>query len=145
MRRSKMKKAGGIIALIGGIFGVFAALFTIFVGATAGAFNADGANSVDMLGWTGLGFSFAVIVLAAICMNAETKKPGVKLIIASILGILFGGTLVAIFMVLPLIGGVLALTDSNKSSKNKVEQSSSYSNDASSNEQTSQSEIKPTT
>ncbi|MCK8516063.1 hypothetical protein M0534_06960 [Methylonatrum kenyense] len=104
-----MRKAGGIIALIAGIFGIFAAFTTLFVGGMGSAFEAEGAATVVGLGWGGVIFSFLVVILGAVCMGAKSKAPGVLLIIASIFGAVLGGTLVALFMVLALIGGILAL------------------------------------
>ena len=54
-----MKKAGGIIALIAGIFGVLAAIFTLFVGGAGVAFEAEGADTIIELGWGGVLFSFS--------------------------------------------------------------------------------------
>ena len=48
-----MKKAGGIIALIAGIFGVLAAIFTLLVGGAGAAFEAEGADTIIGLGWGG--------------------------------------------------------------------------------------------
>ncbi|MBF0106910.1 MAG: hypothetical protein HQM16_16480 [Deltaproteobacteria bacterium] len=110
-----MRKAGGIIALIAGIFGVVAAGATLFVGGIAGAFDAEGANTVVWLGWGGVLFSFLTIVFGAVCMGAKSKMPGVFLIISAISGAVLGGTLVAIFMALALLGGVLALFGDKKS------------------------------
>ncbi|WP_346357995.1 hypothetical protein [Bosea sp. (in: a-proteobacteria)] len=104
-----MKKAGGIIALIAGIFGVIAAFVTLMIGGVGSAVEAKNAQTVVMLGWGGVAFSFLTIVLGAICMNAASRVPGVLLIICAIAGAILGGTIVAIFMVLALIGGVLAL------------------------------------
>jgi len=103
-----MQKAGGIIGLVAGIFGTFAALVTFFVGGLGAAFKADGASTVVGLGWGGLIFSFAVIVLGAIAIGAKGRIPGVLLILCSVLGAILGGTLVAICMVLAFIGGILA-------------------------------------
>ena len=103
-----MKKSGGIIALIAGIFGFFAAIFTLFVGGVGGAVGAESANTVVGLGWGGIFFSFVVIVLGAISMSAETKKPGILLIISAILGAVLGGSMVAIAMTLAFVGGVVA-------------------------------------
>jgi len=103
-----MKKAGGIIAIIAGIFGIFAAGTTLLVGGIGGAVEAEGANTVVGLGWGGVLFSFLVIIFGAVSMGATTKKPGVLLILSSIAGAILGGTLVAVFMVLSLIGGILA-------------------------------------
>lgn len=104
-----MRKAGGIIALIAGIFAVFAALVTGFVGGLGAAFEAEGANLVISLFWGGLFTSFAVIVLGAVAMNASGRAPGVLLIAVALVGAIIGGTFVAICMVLALIGGILAL------------------------------------
>ncbi|CAN5187839.1 hypothetical protein BH10PSE8_BH10PSE8_10970 [soil metagenome] len=104
-----MRKAGGIIALIAGIFAVIAALFTLFVGAGGKAFNASNADTVMMLGWGGVVFSFLTIVLGAVCMGATSRWPGVLLILCSLAGAVLGGTFVALFMALALVGGVLAL------------------------------------
>ncbi len=104
-----MRKAGGIIALIAGIFGVIAAFATLMLGGVASTVNAKDAQTVVMLGWGGVGFSFLTIVLGAICMNAASRWPGALLIVCALAGAVLGGTLVAIFMGLALIGGVLAL------------------------------------
>lgn len=103
-----MKKAGGIVAIIAGVFGVFAAGFTLLVGGLGAAFEAEGSGTVVGLGWGGVLFSFAVIVLGAIAIGAKNKTPGILLILSSIVGVFLGGTFVAVFMVLALIGGILA-------------------------------------
>lgn len=103
-----MQKAGGIIALIAGIFGTFAAITTLLVGGLGSAFSAEGANTVIGLGWGGILFSFATIVLGAIAIGARSRLPGILLIVCAVLGAILGGTLVAVFMVLALIGGILA-------------------------------------
>jgi len=104
-----MKKAGGIIALIAGIFGVIAAFITLGIGGMGSALEAKDAHVVVNLGWGGVVFSFLTIVLGAVCMNATSRWPGVILIVCAIAGAILGGTLVAIFMALALIGGILAL------------------------------------
>jgi len=109
-----MRKAGGIIALIAGIFGVLAAGVTLFIGGAGGAFEADGADTVILLGWGGVLFSFLTIVLGAVCMGANSKIPGVLLILCSVAGAILGGTFVALFMVLAFIGGILSLFGNNK-------------------------------
>ncbi len=111
-----MQKAGGICGLIGGIFGVLAALMTLIVGGVGAAVDADGANSVIGLGWGGVLFSFLAIIFGAVAMGAKSKTPGALLMVSSILGIILGGTLVAIFMVLSFIGGLLATIGTKKAS-----------------------------
>jgi hypothetical protein len=104
-----MRKAGGIIALIAGIFGVIAAFVTLGVGGMGTALDAKDAQLVVKLGWGGVAFSFLTIVLGAICMGATSRWPGVLLIVCAIAGAVLGGTFVAIFMALALVGGILAL------------------------------------
>lgn len=103
-----MKKAGGIIAIIAGIFGIFAAGGTLLLGGIATAVDAKNAGTAIGLGWGGVLFSFLVITFGAIALGAKTKLPGTLLILSSIGGVILGGALVAVFMVLSLIGGILA-------------------------------------
>ena len=102
-----MKKAGAIISVIAGIFGILAAAVTLFVGGVGAAFKADGANTVVGLGWGGVMFSFSVITLGAMAFDAKSRVIGILLIVCSLFGIVLGGTIVAVFMVLSLIGGIL--------------------------------------
>ena len=104
-----MKKAGGIITIIAGIFAVFAAGFTLFVGGVGSAFNAEDAGTVVGLGWGGVAFSFLTIVLGAVAIGAKSKIPGVLVIVCAIGGAILGGTIVAVFMALALIGGILVV------------------------------------
>jgi hypothetical protein len=104
-----MKKAGGIVAMVAGIFGIMAAGVTLFVGGVGGAFQAEGATTVVGLGWGGVLFSFLVVVFGAVAMGAKGRIPGCLLIASALLGVVFGGTLVAIFMALALMGGILTV------------------------------------
>lgn len=112
-----MKKAGGIIALIAGIFGVIAAIVTMFIGGVGAAFGGEGAETVIGLGWGGILFSFLVIIFGAVSIGAKGKVPGILLLVSAIAGAILGGTLVAIFMVLALVGGILAIIGKKKSSE----------------------------
>jgi hypothetical protein len=103
-----MGKAGGIIGIIAGVFGIIAAVVTLFVGGLGSAFHAEGAKAVVGLGWGGVLFSFLAIVFGAVAI-ARPKGAGIGLIIVSIIGAILGGTLVAICMALSLIGGILAV------------------------------------
>jgi hypothetical protein len=104
-----MKKAGGLVALIGAIFGVLAAAMTLFVGGAGHALKAEGAHTVVSLGWWGLALSFVCIALGAAAMQSNSRMPGWLLIVASIAGAILGGTIVAICMALVLVGGILCV------------------------------------
>jgi hypothetical protein len=104
-----MGKAGGIIALIAGVFGVIAGFATLMVGGVATVVEADRADLVVGLGWGGVVFSFLTIVLGAVAVGSRSRIPGLLLILCALAGAVLGGTLVAIFMALALIGGILAV------------------------------------
>lgn len=109
-----MSKAGGVIALIAGIFGILAAIITLLIGGVSGAFEAEGAGTVIGLGWGGILFSFLAIIFGAIAMNAKSRIPGMLLIVCAVAGMILGGTIVAVFMLLAFIGGILALIGGKK-------------------------------
>jgi hypothetical protein len=104
-----VRKAGGIIAIIAGVFGVLAALFTLVVGGVGSMFQADNARMVVLLGWGGLIFSSLAIVLGAVCTSARSRWPSVFLVLCALCGIVLGGMAVGVFMVLALLGGLLGL------------------------------------
>ncbi len=109
-----MRKAGGIIAIIAGIFAVFAAGFTLFVGGVGRAFEAEGAGTVIGLGWGGVLFSFLTIVFGAVCLTVEERFVAILLTVCALAGTILGGTFVAVFMALALIGGLLAVFEKSK-------------------------------
>ena len=104
-----MQKAGGIIALVAGIFGIIAAGVTLFVGGIGSVVEAEGASTVIGLGWGGVAFSFLTIILGAVAIGAKSRWPGILLIVSAIAGAILGGTLVAIFMALAAVGGIVAV------------------------------------
>lgn len=106
---SAMRKAGGLIALIAGVFAVIAAIVTLFVGGIGGALDAEGADTVIGLGWGGLGFAFLTIILGAVGMNSRSRIPGILLIVSSLAGAILGGTIVAIFMGLAAVAGLVSV------------------------------------
>ena len=103
-----MGKSGGIIAVIAGVLGLFAAAVTLMVWGLGSVFNAESAGTVIGLGWGGIFFCFLTIIFGAVAINAKSRTPGILIIISSILGVFLGGNLVAILMVLALAGGILA-------------------------------------
>ncbi len=112
-----MQKSGGIIALVAGIFGALAAIVTLFFGGLGSAFDAEGANTVVGLGWGGMLFSFLTIVLGAVAMGAKGMVPGILLMVAAVLGAVLGGTMVAVFMILSLVGGIIATIGARQNAK----------------------------
>ncbi len=117
-----MKKAGGFIALIAGVFGILAASVTFLVGVMGSGIETEGASTIVYLGLGCMFFSFSTIVIGAVAIGASNKIPGILLIISSILGAFLGGalgtissflafwgTLVAICMALAFVGGILSI------------------------------------
>lgn len=104
-----MRIAGGVVALIAGIFGCIAAVVTLFFGGVGAALSAHGAGTVIGLGWGGLFFSFVVIVLGACVIGFKSRAIGWLLILSAVAGAILGGTIVAVCMALALVGGILSL------------------------------------
>ncbi len=109
-----MQKAGGIIALIAGVFGTLAGVFTLVMGVFGLEKIDDRPSYIVHMGWAGIGFSFLVIVLGAVAMNTRSKVPAVLLILSSLVGAVFGGPLGTICMALALVGGILAIIGVSK-------------------------------
>lgn len=86
-----MGKAGSIIGIVAGIFGIFASIFTLLFGGLSTAFEAKGSGLIVGLGWGGVVYSFLVIVFGAIALS-KPKTGGVGLTLSSIAGIALGGT-----------------------------------------------------
>jgi hypothetical protein len=104
-----MRKTGGTIAILAGVFGMLAALLTLIVGGVGSALRADNAGVVVGLGWGGLLFSVLTIILGAACVGARSRIPAAFLIVAALGGMVLGGMVVAICMVLALVGALLAV------------------------------------
>jgi len=114
-----MKVGGGIVALIASLFSVVMAFITLGIGGLGSAFGGEGADTVIGLGWAGVFLSFIIIAFAVASMFAKSKMPAIAVIVLSIITALAGGTLVAIFMVLALIGRIMALIGVSKEIKSK--------------------------
>ena len=102
-----MIKTGGIIAIIAGLLGLFAGFITLFLGGLGSAFSSSGAGNIVSLGWGGILFSLLVVFYGGIAIS-KPKAGATGIILSSILGIVLGGTLVAILMALALAGGIMA-------------------------------------
>ena len=109
-----MKKVGGIIALIAGVLGVCGAGITLVFGGLGAVFEVEGMDTVIILWWGEVLFSFLIIILGAIAMGAKGRMPGMLLIVCAIVGAILGGTFVAIFMVFAAAGGMLAVVGKRK-------------------------------
>jgi uncharacterized membrane protein len=102
-----LKKAGAIISLVSSIIAVLMGFITLFFGGLGTALEAEGASTVTNLGWGGVFLSFILIVISAAAISAKSKKLPVAIIVLSLITAIFGGTFVAIFMVLCLLGAFL--------------------------------------
>lgn len=114
-----MRKTGGIISLIGSILAVFAAVGTLFIGGCGSALEAEGASTVVGLGWVGLILSIVLIVFSVMMISSPSTSKAIWIIVLSIVAAFLGGTFVAIFMVLCLVGGVLAYIGSKQELQTK--------------------------
>lgn len=116
-----MKTAGGIITLIGGLFGTIMAFITLGIGGLGGAFGGEGADTVIGLGWAGVFLTFTIIIFSVVSIFTKSKVPAITIIALSVITVIAGGTLVAIFMVLAFIGGIINLIGVSREAKNVKE------------------------
>jgi hypothetical protein len=107
-RETVMDKAGGIIALIAGVLGIVAGFFTLFVGGIGSAFEAKEADSILNLAWVGIAAAMLVVIGGGVSL-AKPRSGGMAVVFASVVGIVYGGSLVAICLALALIGGSIAV------------------------------------
>ena len=103
-----MSKVGAVIALIGGALGLHTGLLILVLGGTARAFSNYDANTVFVLGWSGVSLSILIIALGIIEL---TKRRGadIGLILCSLIGILLVGKIVGVFLIPAMIGGIVCL------------------------------------
>lgn len=103
-----------VLGLLGGIFGLIAAVIALFIGGLGSALNLSGASTISGLGFLAIVASIIGIVGAAI-VKSKTKVAGILMIIAAVVGIVA----VSMFYILPAIllaiAGILALVKKEKS------------------------------
>ena len=111
-----MQKTAGIIALIGGILGFFAAVFTLFAGGLVSGLENMGSetdksasSAIIQFGWLGIVCAFGTIIFGALTMSTKKIIIPIILLLLSIVGGIFGGTSVAVCMVLCVVGGILGI------------------------------------
>ena len=101
----ELRKAGGIVSLIGSILAILAAVSTLFIGGCGGALELEGASTVVGLGWMGLILSSVLVVFSVMMISSPSTSKAIWIVVLSIVASIFVGTLVAICMVLARVGG----------------------------------------
>ncbi|HLR04137.1 MAG TPA: DUF4064 domain-containing protein [Virgibacillus sp.] len=97
-----------VLGLIGGIFGIIAAIMAIFIGGIGEAFGAEGSGGVTVAGWLAVLLSVLGIIGSTL-VRSRAKVGGILMVIAAV------GGFISIFMfyllsgILLLIGGLMAL------------------------------------
>ncbi len=102
-----MKIGGGIISLLAGLISVVMGFITLAFGGFGSAIGGEGAETIVGMGWAGIFLSFILIGFSVAMIVAKSKKPAVITAVLSIITAIAGGTFVAIFMVLSLIGAFI--------------------------------------
>lgn len=107
-----MHKAGGIIALIAGIFSIAAYVLTFFTSAWDGIVN-QAQNHEATASQTILGFFViaGVLVLSIIILNTRGRLPGLLLTVLCLLAIIgnWAGGIVGVCLAFALLGGLMSL------------------------------------
>ena len=101
----QVRTGGGILAIVGGVGGVLATVFSLAQLEHVHAL-ANPAEE-DRLIWGALMLAYWVVVLGATALNAYPRLPGILIVVSGAAAAVCAGTLVAPFMVLAIAGGVL--------------------------------------
>lgn len=109
-----MKLAGSMLTLLGSIFGMIAAIVTIFFGGVSAALGGKGAHGVVTMGQFGILLSITLFVLAILAFSAKNDKIPIVILILSVTNIIVGGTFVAICMIINVVGAILLILTARK-------------------------------
>lgn len=102
-----MRVGALVLGIIGGIIGLFAAVFALGVGGIGGAVGAEGASTVVGLGWSALLLSILGIVGGALAM-AKPRFAALLMLVAGIGGFISVSLFYIIAGPLLLVGALLA-------------------------------------
>lgn len=111
------KKTGGIISLIGALFGIFAVGITGCFGVVESVGTELVGKKENTLLWmslVGIIGSISLIVLSVKLMNTNNKRIPIAVMVVSIISGIGGGTLLLVFMILSFIGGIIGYNDLKK-------------------------------
>lgn len=115
-----MTKTGGILAIIGGVLGFFAAMVTLFFGGVAANYSSEG-DTILTAGFSGLLGSILIIVFAAIGLSPKTHYPATLTFLATCFTLWSGGGFVIFAVALSFVGAVLMLIGAIGLKKKQVE------------------------
>ncbi len=108
-----MKIAALILGIIGGIAGLFGAIFALGIGGIGTAVGAEGATSMAGSGLAALALSLLGIVGGSMAI-AKPKAAGIMMLIAAVGGLI--AVFVAYIVAFPLLltGGIMGLVGAKK-------------------------------
>jgi hypothetical protein len=99
--------------MIGGVCGMFAAMFSLVFGGLIAVFHVPVGTDIIYFEWGGLVFSVIIILLGAIAV-CLCRHVGVALVASSILGAACGGVAVAMCLAVAAIGGILVIVANHR-------------------------------
>ena len=102
-----MRKAGGLLALFAGLYGVVAAMITLIVLGGLGSSASVDPKGV-LLGWVGLGLSLTISVLGAATVCTSSQRQVFLLLLLALMGAVISETLVSLCMAAAFFSGLLA-------------------------------------
>jgi len=103
-----MRIAALILGLLGGIAGLFASGFAMFVGGVGSAFAVEGAETVTGLGLAAIPLAILGMVGGAIAIT-RPKIAGILMLISAVGGLICISMVYVIPFLLLLVGAILAL------------------------------------
>ncbi len=83
-----MKKAGGVLTIIGGAVGIFESVFVILTAAIGMRWDTDYSILSFVMGWVGLVFSLALVLLGSLFLKSSMRVHAIQSLVCAIVGVL---------------------------------------------------------
>lgn len=112
-----MKKTGEIIIITSGAFGTIAVIVAFIIEKMTEKLGKEVSDTILNLREEELIFSIAVIIIGIILIEKESIKATIILFLITISGVFLLDDLIAVFMVLALIGGIISVVEKRKRNK----------------------------
>lgn len=108
-----MRIASLILGILGGLFGLGGAILVFFTGGVAGAFSAEGADTMVSLGLAAIPFAILGIIGGSLAMS-KPKIAGWLMLISAVGGTISISAGYVLGGVMLFVGGIFALIDGRK-------------------------------
>jgi hypothetical protein len=112
-----MQRTGGILAIVGGVLGLLAAVVTVFLRDYSAEIDPANAGASVTLGWISLVLTVVTIVLGVLALRRKEQIYGILVVVSALLAAILGRGFVAVGVAVAIIGGILVVVAAQQSAK----------------------------